>query len=316
MGEESDFQYDVAFSFMAGDEGLAVQLNDLLQERLSTFLYSERQAEIAGTDGESSFNDVFAKQARCVVILYREGWGQTSWTRIEETAIRNRAHAEGYDFALFMPLDARPTVPRWLPKNRLWIGLERWGTKGAAAVIEARAQELGASPHSETLEDRAARHARQATFENDKADALGGYNGTAAFNQGFQAITEALRLGVERLNAAQSQTQFSFVRWNNEDPASNAIVLGLADGFTLMRNLVYANSLEDAWLEATIWDGAPPLPRRMYVETPKTKRTKRYRIGYSQARQYVWLPDGRKGEELSSEATAEHMLRWYLDGGA
>ena len=39
MSAES-FEYDVAFSFLAEDEELATQLNDLLADRLSTFLYS------------------------------------------------------------------------------------------------------------------------------------------------------------------------------------------------------------------------------------------------------------------------------------
>jgi hypothetical protein len=43
------YKYEVAFSFLAQDEALATGLNDLLQDRLATFLYSERQKEIAGT---------------------------------------------------------------------------------------------------------------------------------------------------------------------------------------------------------------------------------------------------------------------------
>jgi hypothetical protein len=33
-----DFEYDVAFSFNALDEGIATQLNDLLSPRLKTFI--------------------------------------------------------------------------------------------------------------------------------------------------------------------------------------------------------------------------------------------------------------------------------------
>ena len=63
------FAYDVAFSFLAEDEGLANELNGLVRDRLATFLYSERQAILAGTDGESTFGEVFARQARTVVVL-------------------------------------------------------------------------------------------------------------------------------------------------------------------------------------------------------------------------------------------------------
>jgi hypothetical protein len=34
------------------------------------------------------FSKVFGEESRVVAILYREQWGQTKWTRIEETAIK------------------------------------------------------------------------------------------------------------------------------------------------------------------------------------------------------------------------------------
>ena len=46
-----DFEYEVALSFTLQDEGLALQLNDLISDRLKTFIYFQRQKEIAGTDG-------------------------------------------------------------------------------------------------------------------------------------------------------------------------------------------------------------------------------------------------------------------------
>ena len=66
------YNYDVALSFLAQDERLATELNDLLQDRLKTFLYSKRQGEIAGTDGEQTFNKVFGEEARVVVVLCRD----------------------------------------------------------------------------------------------------------------------------------------------------------------------------------------------------------------------------------------------------
>jgi hypothetical protein len=121
------FKYDVAFSFLTQDEPLATRLNDLLAGRLNTFLYARQQETIAGTDGEQTFNRVFGDEARLVVVLYRAGWGETRFTRFEQTAIRNRGAEDAYEFALFIPLDSPPTVPKWLPQYRLWIGIDRWG---------------------------------------------------------------------------------------------------------------------------------------------------------------------------------------------
>src|ERR1017187_8158044 len=170
--DERKYEYDVAFSFLAQDEPIAVQLNDLLQSRLRTFVYSGRQDEVAGTDGEKTFNAVFGEQSRLVVVLYRNGWGQTPWTRIEETAIRNRAFDQGYDFVKFVPLDENLSVPKWLPRTQLWLGLKRWGAAGAVSVIEARVQELGGEPHEESVQERAARFERSRKFSEERRQFL------------------------------------------------------------------------------------------------------------------------------------------------
>ncbi|MCX6911329.1 MAG: hypothetical protein NTY01_25250 [Verrucomicrobia bacterium] len=65
-----NYKYDVAFSFLQEDEALAQQLSDLLKGRVTTFIYTERQKELAGTDGEQTFNRVFGQEARIVVILH------------------------------------------------------------------------------------------------------------------------------------------------------------------------------------------------------------------------------------------------------
>ena len=130
------FRYDIAFSFMKEDEGLATQINDRLQDRYRTFLYSKAQEQLGGTDGEKTFNDVFGNQALSVAVLLRAGWGKTPWTRIEETAIRNRAFNEGYDFTTFIVTVPGTPIPDWLPKARIWYNIERFGLDGAAAVLE------------------------------------------------------------------------------------------------------------------------------------------------------------------------------------
>jgi hypothetical protein len=149
-----NFKYDVAFSFLSQDEKLAQDLFDLLKDTLNCFIHSEEQKKLAGTEGEVTFNKVFTEEARVVVILYRKGWGETNWTRIEETAIRNRGHDEGYDFALLIPLDEIPKPPKWFPKNRLWIGINRFGIENAATVIDARVQQQDGKPKILSLADK------------------------------------------------------------------------------------------------------------------------------------------------------------------
>lgn len=152
-----EYKYDVAFSFSQQDEQLAYTLYSLLKDRLSCFIYSEEQKKLAGGDGEQLFNSVFSKESRIVVILLRQEYGITKWTRIEETAIHNRGFDEGYDFVILIPTEKQIPPPKWLPKTRLWVGLERWGIESAAGVIEARVQEFGGIVKVETIADIAAR---------------------------------------------------------------------------------------------------------------------------------------------------------------
>jgi len=130
-------KYEVAFSFLQQDEKLAYEISDLIKDRLSTFIYSEHQKELAGSDGEKTFNEVFGEKARIVVILYREEWGKTKWTRIEETAIRNRGHEEGYDFTLLVQLEPSAKMPKWLPKTRIYFGFDRWGVNEPSPALSA-----------------------------------------------------------------------------------------------------------------------------------------------------------------------------------
>lgn len=61
---QSFFKYDVAFTFLQQDEDLATDLNNLIKDTVKTFIYIEKQKEIAGRDGGLEFAQVFSKQSR------------------------------------------------------------------------------------------------------------------------------------------------------------------------------------------------------------------------------------------------------------
>ena len=309
---EPEFEYDVAFSFLAADEQIAFQLNDALKGRLKTFLYSEQQKQLAGTDGEVTFNAVFGQKSRTVVILYRQNWGTTPWTRIEETSIRNRAFESGYDFALLVPLDKPATKPEWFPRNRLWIGHERWGIKGAAAVIEARVQELGGAPHTETLEERAARNDREIKFKIERASALNSTHGVNAFLDGIEKIRVAIQGGVDRINEGRNLHRLTYT--GRPHPSGPCAVTGLRNALMIQGRAAYTNTLENAKAEATIWKNGLPWPGVLNFDNPEKYRTLNFCLDYIPTKNYVWRVDGRHGTS-SPEELSDEILKWYLDNG-
>jgi len=207
---DKTYEFEVAFSFLQQDEGIAYALNDLIQDKFKTFLYSERQKELAGTDGEKSFNEVFGEKSRIVIILYRENWGHTPWTRIEETAIRNRGHNEGYDFTTFVQLDPKSKMPQWLPKTRIYYNYDRWGTKGLAPVIEARIQEAGGQSKPDTIEDQAARLKRQVLNQKERQQFLISLDGYSKAQLEFDKLFNLLQAKMKQLEDPEIQLHFGY----------------------------------------------------------------------------------------------------------
>jgi len=64
-------------------------LQSKLRANLEVFVYSKKQDQLAGTDGMESFREVFREQSRLNVVLFRAGWGETRFTRVELAAIKD-----------------------------------------------------------------------------------------------------------------------------------------------------------------------------------------------------------------------------------
>jgi hypothetical protein len=303
-----EYPYDVAFSFLAQDEALATELNDLLQGRLKTFLYSRRQEQLAGADGEEKFNEVFAQQARVVVVLYREGWGDSPWTRIEQTAIRNRAYDHGYEFVKFIPLDEPPSVPKWLPRTRLWIGLKRWGIAAAAGVIEARVQELGGEPQEETVAVKAARAQRSILFAQSRKQFLKSDKAVKASNEVFAAVESEAKGLVEELQTSAPAFQFSF-----KSQPRQFVILGRGPALLVYWNYHYSNSLDGSHLEVTFWQGHPPWPNVRSWDKPKEIRRLLFEFDVTPQESYVWVSSAKDKRAYSSKEFAAYLLEMTIE---
>jgi hypothetical protein len=90
-------QYDVAISFLSEDQTTAAAIYGKLSEGLKVFFFPRNQEELAGTDGLESMRTPFCDDSRVVVVLYREKWGKTPWTRVEETAIKEACFKSGWE---------------------------------------------------------------------------------------------------------------------------------------------------------------------------------------------------------------------------
>jgi hypothetical protein len=194
MTTQTEYQYEVGFSFLKQDEAIAYDLNDHIQDRLSTFIYSKKQEDLGGKDGENKFNTVFYQECRVVVVLYRDGWGETPWTRIEETAIKNRAFDKGWDFLLFINMDTNSTLPTWIPRTYIWLDYQRFKTEGAIAVIEHKVKEQGGTSRQETIAEAAERLKRLRKAEKERELFLKSQEAVTQANRELRTIIEKLKV--------------------------------------------------------------------------------------------------------------------------
>ncbi len=303
------FAYDVAFSFLTEDEPLALQLNDRLQDRVKTFIYSEQQKVVAGTDGEETFHRVFGKEARIVVVLYRTGWGESRWTRVERTAIRNRGNEHGYGFAVFIPLEAPPKVPPWLPTTQVWVDLNRFGIDAAAAVIDARIRDAGGQVHQETVEEHAHRIERAIRFTK-RREQFQWDEGVKAAQGEINRLKEALESRAEIVRKATS-IQLA-VRQTGK---SSFYLVGLGRALGIAWNLKAANHLGDAFLLVVLFNHPPAGRGEFQWESPHRIRSMRFVFDLLPSEVGGWILDDEQRRTFSTDLLAEYLVKNYLEHG-
>ena len=244
------YKYDVAFSFVQKDEQLALQIADRIRDRVNVFVYTERQEVFAGIDGVDKHTRIYEDETRVVVVLHREEWGQTEWTRVEETAIKNRGFNNGYDFLVFVLLDGS-TKPKWLPKTRIWVGFDRYGIDGVASAIEASVQSEGGTVHSESPVDHAARIGRKISFETHRATWLSSSQAVTDAQQEVDKLINELQRLTQEINEQVEEIQITF-----NSPERTCCALSTRGiQLHISWHISYINVLSDSGLYITLIEG-------------------------------------------------------------
>ena len=304
-----EFRYEVAFSFLQDDEQLALEIANRLRDRVSigVFVYSERQDELVGTDGVDSFSKVFGEESRIVVILYCGGWGQTSWTRTEENAIRARGFNEGHEFVLLVKLD-QTKPPVWLPPTRIYLGFERYGIDGVASAIESRVQSLGGAVKNETVLDRASIVSREIDFRNERSQWRQSGLSIEAAKEQTKLLFQDLKKFAEQISSKNPQMRLEF----SQPPAQiSCEVYSRGNGFSVSWFMYNADYFDQAGLTFTTWERGRFIEGRS-VRSRRETDSKDYNVDLDLSRRVGWREENGNRFFTSSQL-AEHWIKWLLD---
>ncbi len=304
----SDYKYEVAFSFLQEDEQLALGIADRIRDRVSVgaFVYSERQDELVGTDGVDAFSRVFGEDSRIAVILYRKGWGETKWTRVEENAIRTRGFNEGHEFVLLVKLDTT-NPPVWLPPTRIYLGFDRYGIDGVASVIEARVQATGGTVHVESVADYAARISRDLNFEAQRRQFLASDQGVEYAKRELDLLFGELKRLAEQIDSGP-RIEVGFERPNFDFCRLST----LNARFGVTRHLAWGNTLEDSGITFILTEGG-----QFYgpytMKEPHYKEMFSYSVDLDRSGTIGWRDTEGEKRFLTSAQLAEIWLKRLLE---
>ncbi len=305
------FEFDVAISFLAADEGLAVQLAEQLRDRYKVFVYSERQKELAGKDGLEQFSRIFGGESRVVAVLYRDGWGKTKWTRVEETVIKERALDTGWDFLLVVALD-NSGAPVWLPKTKIWLGYERFGLQAAAGVIDARIHENGGLAVKETARQRAERFAGETRRNRERASWLTSDEGLRAAMKEIVSLFTQLEAEVKAIAELADAPP---IEYKQHTRGHLCVVRTPRVSIIVKWAQRFSNSLNDSGLHIEEFDGVVFLEsERGASQRPLTRRTETsFQFGRDEAGVSGWQEGGPGSRFYTSTQLVDHYLNRLLD---
>lgn len=312
-----DPKYDVAISFLSNDEVIASALYERLSQGLEVFFYTERQKELAGTDGMESMRTPFLNDSRVVVVLYREPWGKTKWTRIEATAIEERCFNNGWDGLFFITLDKKSVYPTWLPPFLVRFNYEDYGLEKAVGAIMARVQESGGTITPLTPLRRAKLLEQESKYRADKQH-MNSAEGTVHLEE---KVTE-LFSEVERHCAEVNENHNfgiragSYQRDRFTGGERSCVLTDDRVSLILRWDQPNRDSLKDCSLKVFEYAQrmiVPGDPRPSFFIEPTILRQRAFTPALSLASEYGWS-EGEKAEHfLSSSELAIKCVNQFLD---
>lgn len=315
--ENENPKYDVAISFLADDEPTASALYLELSQTLNVFFFPRKQEDLAGTDGMESMRQPFLNESRVMVVLYRDQWGKTRWTAVEETAIKEACFNGDWKRLFFIALDGSSSLPKWLPEYHVRYNWEDFGLNQAVGAIKARVLDNGGKQVPLTPRKRAELLKAEDQYRSDKARMNFG-EGIAKVSKSVKELFNEIEEECGDVKSVYSNLQIKCETEFREGNARQTCFLTDGRvGMTITWLQRYANSLEGSGLSVQEFNGGLILPsergRRVFLEQPRRIAESTYEPELSRSRLYGWRRGAYSAEFISSSELAKKCVVQFID---
>jgi hypothetical protein len=252
-------------------------------------------------------------EARVVVVLFRTPWGETPWTRVEQTAITDRGLQDGWDGILFVTLDSTSPIPKWVPNTRIRFNMETYGIEQAVGAIKFRVEQMGGEISKPSPMALAKRVKEERDLKQDQERLF----------RDQKWIEENVKPSVENLlkslqDQAQNITDETDLRFEyGYEPYYAGFIGVIRYGRVSLRIAwpqLYLNVVDDVKLEIAEYNGRIHLQRErmMYVREPSVMTKRNYRPALNLGRELRWINEKKPGQLLSSEEVGREIIEQLL----
>ena len=241
------------------------------------------------------------------MVLYRELWGKTQWTGVEETAIRDRCLKDKFQSLFFMMLEDTTSVPLWLPATHVRFNYAQFGLDQAVGAIKARVQERGGTITPLTPLRRVELYRQEQEYLQDK-QALRSYNAR-------EIVEREARKLLNKINAFCAQVAAEgtiAVEFYSEDAHCHI----RTDRVSLTVTLQWANF--DCELVVREFDRKLAVPARgeqpIYAGgEPRETRATRFLPDRNRAREFGWIKQGQSSTFTACDELASQVVIQLID---
>jgi hypothetical protein len=297
-------RYDVAISFLSADESIAAALHRALSDGLEVFFYPRKQEELAGKNGLEAMRTPFLEESRIVVVLYREPWGETPWTRVEQTAIEDGCLKQGWQRLFFMMLDETSVPPKWLPTTHVRFNYADFGLEQAIGAIKARVQEAGGTIAPLNAPKRAESARQETQYLKEKVLLRSPFGRDTVAPVTLELFTEIKELSAEIDASGSASIQFASDTHQCHLRNRQVSLVVTLDSYSESKLLVreFDNRLAMRGENLAYLNGQPQVLRETTF-LPDMNR----------AREYGWSEEEHPSKFLPSAALADTIVSQFID---
>lgn len=309
----NDPKYDVAISFLTADEAIAAELNRRLSETMEVFFFPKRQQELAGTDGMETMRTPFYEDSRLMVVLYRESWGKTRWTAVEELAVKDACFNGEWNRLFFVALDRTSTLPGWLPPHYVRYNWEDFGPEEIVGAIRARVLENGGKPSPMTAMKQAALLRAEDDYRNARSS-IEWKLGIPAIQAQAKVLIEAIKEKCDEIKSANHIDLDSEIDTRQQPRGLGCIITNRQVSLAAWWHQEYSNTIRDgAGLHVREFNGPLLLPSeagKMYLVEAKLLNDSIYKPDLFRTHELGWSIKGSDEVIATSKMADDIVLRF------